>query len=478
LNVRRLIMAGACGLAALTGCEERSVRTRRVVESYVVVPGTPQVDVGTPGVDEEPAGDTDHFRVNTVRQCDAYQQLSVRKVDILWVVDSSGSMAPKQARLAANFQGFIQQLVSAQPPIDFHIAVVSTDTDEAANRGRLRPWSRGSVVGDFIGCAPDASGASVCNVGTPADAVDAFQQMVNVGTQGSAVERGLYATYLALQSPSNQGADRFIRADAALYVVAVSDEDDGSCFPLARQPTCTMDPGCRCAPDSALSGTGAWGSTGWFARYLETYKGFGREDLVAFSAIAALAGGEDAGVPSQFGDPGFHAGCCRSNTGEPCPTSGTNDGGYEVAYFGGRYLQVAAATGGVLVDICADDFQGALSALGYAASGLRKEFRLSRDPDLRGGAAQGIALHVSAPGAPTCQVDGNCPAGESCRSGRCARRVPVAATATPDGVRYVRCEDGALRNALRFDGAAIPESLSAVEICYDVLSETPLSCQQ
>ncbi len=75
-----------------------------------------------------------HLSVNVPRQCDTYTQLSVRKVDILWVVDSSGSMEPKQQRLAANFQGFINQLVAANPPIDFHIAVTTTDTDDSARR--------------------------------------------------------------------------------------------------------------------------------------------------------------------------------------------------------------------------------------------------------------------------------------------------------------------------------------------------------
>ena len=110
---------------------------------------------------------------------------------------------------------------------------------------------------------------------------------------------------------------------AALYVVAVSDEDDASCSPMVQQPICTADPGCRCAPDGTLSGAGAYGSTGYFSRFIETYKGFGNEDMVAFAAIVALDGSSDAGVPSQFGDPNQHVGCCRSSTGGPCPTSGS-----------------------------------------------------------------------------------------------------------------------------------------------------------
>src|SRR5689334_5342609 len=99
---RRLVIA-ALVIAALTACEDRSAKTQKVIEQYAVVPGTPVVDTGAPKVLEDPTRATDAFKINTPHQCDLYQQVSVRKVDILWVVDSSGSMGPKQARLAANF---------------------------------------------------------------------------------------------------------------------------------------------------------------------------------------------------------------------------------------------------------------------------------------------------------------------------------------------------------------------------------------
>ncbi|MFL5321487.1 MAG: hypothetical protein ACJ790_17630 [Myxococcaceae bacterium] len=478
MHLRRVILA-SIAIAALGACQDRSAKTQKVIEQYAIVPGTPQVDTGAPKVLEDPTRATDSFKINTPHQCDVYQQVSVRKVDILWVVDSSGSMAPKQARLAANFQGFMNQLVNAQPPIDFHIAVTTTDTDDAASRGALRPWTMGTNTANFISCTPTSTGGSVCNAGTPTDAVTAFQQMATVGTNGSAVERGLYATYLALTNPANLGSDKFVRPDAALYVVAVSDEDDSSCNPVLKQPICTADPGCRCAPDNALGGSGTYGSTAYYSRFLETYKGYGNEGLVAFAAITALAGDADAGVPSQFGDPNFHAGCCRALDGGSCPTSGSNDGGFEVAYFGGRYLKVASDTGGVAVDICQNDFSGALNSLGYAASGLRKEFRLTRNPDLKltGTSAAGLDVFVSPPNAANCQVDGNCPSSTpSCRSGRCASKVPVTTNFQADNAQYVRCDGSAFRNVVRFDGASVPVSLSAVEVCYDVLAETSQSC--
>lgn len=376
----RVLIVMSLGLA-VAGCDDRT-RTRKVLEPFAVVPGTPTVDEATPAVLTDPTRATDAFGVNVPRQCDAYTQLPVRKVDILWVVDSSGSMAPKQARLASNFDGFINQLVTANPPIDFHIAVTTTDTDDANARGKLRPWALGASTENYIACTPMMGGGVTCNTGPNlTTAVAAFGQMSAVGINGSASERGLYAAYLALTEPTNITTpvfDRFIRADAALYVVVVSDEDDSSCTPMTRQTTCTADPGCRCAPDNSLGGAGNWGSTGYFARFLETYKGYGNSDSVALAAIVAT---DEVPVPSQFGDPTPHVGCCRSLTGQPCPATGTNDGGFEIAYTGSRYEKVANETGGVTVSICQQDFSAALSSLGYAASGLRRDFRLSRGPD-------------------------------------------------------------------------------------------------
>ncbi len=479
-----MLRARSLGLVVLTlaalGCQDRT-RTRRIVEPFTLVPGDPSADSKAPAVLTEDAGDTNDFQVSVPRQCDVYQQVSVRKVDILWVVDSSGSMGPKQARLAANFSGFIGQLVSANPPIDFHIAVTTTDTDDPAARGALKRWSLLGLSDDFISCQP-SGGTVTCNTGgATTTAVDAFKQMVQVGVTGSAQERGLYAAYLALNNPLNvstTSVERFVRDDASLYVVVVSDEDDSSCTPLTRQSVCTADPGCHCAPDNTLMGTGAWGSTGYFTRFFETYKGFGNQDAVALAAIVAVDA--DAGVPSQFGDPSPHVGCCKSLNGTACPSGGTNDGGYEIAYFGSRYASVAAATGGVTVSICQDDFQGALTALGYAASGLRREFRLTRGPDLHpsGTVAQGLFAYVSPSNAANCTVDANCPtsAGQVCRGGRCAKRVPVSLAPVAIGAEYVKCDTGGLRNMVRFSGTAVPEPLSTVEVCYEVLPSFQNSC--
>ncbi|MFB6263446.1 MAG: hypothetical protein ABEL76_07465 [Bradymonadaceae bacterium] len=64
------------------------------------------------------------------------------KVDILWVIDNSGSMCQEQREIRANFRDFIDQL--EKNPVDFHIGVTTTHFQEVsqiepvAKPGRLQ----------------------------------------------------------------------------------------------------------------------------------------------------------------------------------------------------------------------------------------------------------------------------------------------------------------------------------------------------
>jgi hypothetical protein len=150
---------------------------------------------------------------------DTFTQLSGPKVDILWVIDSSGSMANEQALLVQNMTQFIGYADSVNA--DYQMAV--TDTD---------------------GHSPDAGLFEFCypypriirsGWGTPAEREDAFRCMFSVGTDGPGNEAGLAAAYYALQRATAPNQDPvvnknagFVRDDANLVIVVVSDEDDGS----------------------------------------------------------------------------------------------------------------------------------------------------------------------------------------------------------------------------------------------------------
>jgi hypothetical protein len=134
---------------------------------------------------------------------------AVSAVDILFVVDNSGSMQDDQQQLADNFAAFFADALTGSN--DFRVGVTTTDVlsiDGAAGR----------LVGDVAVLSP-----STFNLATE------FAANVLVGTEGSGTELGLEAMRLALDPSRNVG---FVRSTAALSVVFVSDEEDSGGDPL------------------------------------------------------------------------------------------------------------------------------------------------------------------------------------------------------------------------------------------------------
>lgn len=127
-----------------------------------------------------------------------------RAVDVLFVVDDSSSMSDDQQRLAANFDGFFGRAIAGSD-VDVRLAVTTTDME--------------SRLGGLV--AP-AGGAPFLDRSTAMLPL-AFANRVSVGTNGSTDERGLDALEAALLKSENA---RFLRDDAALAVVIVSDEED------------------------------------------------------------------------------------------------------------------------------------------------------------------------------------------------------------------------------------------------------------
>jgi hypothetical protein len=133
-----------------------------------------------------------------------------RPIDMLFVVDDSGSMAEEQGRLAFAIVPFLDAMVRNN--VDLHLGVVTTDTD-TLNAGRL-------VTAQGQRFIAPAAGVNYAAWATTA---------VSVGTNGSPDEKGLDASFLALTPPLVTGYNAgFYRPNADLAVVFVTDENDFS----------------------------------------------------------------------------------------------------------------------------------------------------------------------------------------------------------------------------------------------------------
>lgn len=154
-------------------------------------------------------------------------------VDVLFVIDDSGSMADQQDSLVRSFPGFVaglrERLRSAH---SVHVGVVTTE-DYAANPpacrtiGSLITRTGGPSSSDRV-CGPFAGGSSWMSADEP-DLAGKFACAGKPGAGGDSDERVARALLNALDPARNApGACNagFARPDALLVVVIITDEDD------------------------------------------------------------------------------------------------------------------------------------------------------------------------------------------------------------------------------------------------------------
>lgn len=122
-------------------------------------------------------------------------------VDILWVIDNSGSMMSHQQNVIRNTQIFMNQFVQGGNPLNWKMGLVSTDRSDDPYVG-FKP-------------GPDLTPQ------TP-DATLVFQRAVGkLGTDGSATEEGFEPMLQALQQRPD-----FLRPRANFAVIFVTDAEE------------------------------------------------------------------------------------------------------------------------------------------------------------------------------------------------------------------------------------------------------------
>lgn len=152
---------------------------------------------------------------------DDYKQEAVfvpKKIDVLWVIDNSGSMASSQAALTSNFQSFINKFQSQG--YDFHMAVTTSDAWEK----QFNNASPKSKIRDGNGTTH--SGVFVMDQNTP-NLANVFSTNATVGTGGNGDERVFESFKQTLLDVTGVNAT-FRRPEAYLAIIILSDEEDYS----------------------------------------------------------------------------------------------------------------------------------------------------------------------------------------------------------------------------------------------------------
>jgi hypothetical protein len=137
---------------------------------------------------------------------DSWEQEEVSMLDILWVIDNSGSMSPHQSNLATNISYFMNSFILSG--VDFNMAVITTDRSDFSQ----------------IISSQDSNAATL------------LAQSVTAGTYGSGNERGIEMAYRSLSDPNYAGlGGSFFRQDAKLILIFLSDEPDHSSPPWSSR---------------------------------------------------------------------------------------------------------------------------------------------------------------------------------------------------------------------------------------------------
>ncbi|MBS1149668.1 MAG: uncharacterized protein H6Q89_1366 [Myxococcaceae bacterium] len=267
----------------LSPVEIKPPKIERSVTGRVVVVDPPRIDA---------------TQIDLVKQADGI-------VDILWVIDDSGSMANQRKTLVNNFDRFLAALLTLK--VSWQMGVTTTN---ALDLGKLRGTTK------------------VIKLTTP-DPKAVFEANTTFSGSRTRWEQGLRMAELAVTgvniAPGGTNVG-FLRPNAALAVIVVTDEDDSS-----------------------------FGTPDHFARVFRTAKGKGNEALVTFSTIAGSTpvGCTPAGEANYYGslaEPAF------------------------------RYASVSTKTGGVVGSICDASFEGTLVSIAEALNTLRRVFPLTLKP--------------------------------------------------------------------------------------------------
>jgi hypothetical protein len=308
----------------------------------------------------------------------------VGPADILFVIDNSGSMAGEQQQLARSFADFIEEFDSRVGPDQYRIAVITTGMSSPGCRsceevpsgcilgsaggsredGRFQErlgsltWEAGAPVFSF---AEDQDLGMDCRVVTSRNTGCFFDPATQrgtalVGVTGCGYERPLAAIRAALD-PAFTGAGGpnrdFLRPEATLAVILVSDEED--CGEPGELPDETSGNSCYYAALGQTPAGGAYPTLTEVAELKDRLLGLKQGDS-ARVRFAAIVGVDPAG--SQATAIRFDA------AGKPLPACVTADcpDNQCDAFPSTRAIALAESLGssGWLASICQADFSETL----------------------------------------------------------------------------------------------------------------------
>ncbi|MGE0633975.1 MAG: hypothetical protein AB7O96_16290 [Pseudobdellovibrionaceae bacterium] len=347
VRVFTFLVLGMMMLVSYTNCSKRSFSS---TNPTAVDPLSESPDATDGGGDPEdpnppplppttPPDDENHIQEKVT--------IDVNKaVDVLIVMDNSGSMANEQKKMGEKFANFTDYLKI--PNLDWHLGIITTDSKRSQTDGLIYPLgnlvsftTNGSPTGDkFLDSSMQESFIAA-----------AFLETIYFPTAASGAEQGIGATYAFLSKvddkPENADYRAMIRDSAALSVILVSDSDESSC---------ASNHGSRCD-----------GSADQHFNKIENLKNlvkqkFGASKKFVWNSIIVKPGDkacEDLTVP-----------VLDQNGNQTYDKNGLPYYAWENEMEGLRYAQLSQETQGVIGSVCESSYSSQLTNIGSVTADL------------------------------------------------------------------------------------------------------------
>jgi len=266
-------------------------------------------------------------------------------IDILFVIDNSNTMELEQNNLITNFPKFIQTIEAITPPIkSYHVGVICTDIgagpykdyktcQPGGDDGKLQHAPKGTNCDPYYVKWLKGPGATKL-------AKD-FGCIAQLGLGGCGFEQQMESALRALSNhPYNKG---FIRKDAPLAIIFITDEDDCSAKDLTIFDPKSTDP----LPSRCIKQANKLHPV---SRYINAFKGLKTNtERVVVAAITGPPGKAEVDPLTNLVKP-----ICTSTLGTAAP--------------GNRFYDLIKGFGtrGVLESICQGDLATSLQVVGKA----------------------------------------------------------------------------------------------------------------
>ncbi len=305
-------------------------------------------------------------------------------VDILFVVDNSGSMKQEHRNLGDKIHGFLDIVRH----LDYRIGITTTDV-----RKRNTPGADGTLMP-----LQDENGAtSMYYLDTSIEFEKARsilkQTFTNVGTGGADRERGIAAAYRSIEKAvlsapeSGRNVDKahwalgnFFREQAHLFFIVISDADDGSAPVLGSCKSGAVPTSNRCK--------------GQPLALLDLIRSVWPQKRVVWNSIVVRGGMKHVDVESLPREVREHL--------EKHPIAPDHNCRSQGEEWGSKYIELSLRTDGVIGSVCSSDYTYQLRGMGQRAVDLQKSIELECVPLV--GAVNGKDIQILVYGPPSATV--------------------------------------------------------------------------